>query len=101
MNGAVFALAFNAGMALLFAARFAVIALSYHAQRSALGFCAAYVIVALFLIGMVLRAIIWGGARSTIGYELVYQVPFAIAAVLTAVTAVRVGRSRSLSLRRA
>jgi diguanylate cyclase (GGDEF)-like protein len=148
MNGAVFALAVNAGMALLFAASFAVIALSYRAQRNALGFCAAYVIgaltpisellvrfsgmtslfmvtsyasffgsllvmaaaleafrgrprswgviAALFLIGMVLRAIIWGGARNTIGYELVYQLPFAIAAVLTAVTAVRVGRSRSL-----
>lgn len=148
MNGAVFALAVNAGLALLFAASFAVIALSYRAQRSALGFCAAYVIGALtpisellvrfssmtslfmvtsyatflgsllmltvaleafhglrrswrviatlFLTGMVLRAIIWGGTRNTIGYEIVYQLPFAVAAVLTAVMAVRVGRSRPL-----
>ncbi|WEJ97888.1 MAG: GGDEF domain-containing protein [Candidatus Sphingomonas phytovorans] len=150
MNGAVFALAVNAGMALLFAASFAVIALSYRAQRSALWFCAGFamgaltpvsellvrfsdvpdpfvvtsyatflaslllmtaglqsfhgqrrawgVIATLFLLGMALRATIWGGARNTIAYELVFQVPFAIAALLASLTAFRVGRSKPLYL---
>ena len=45
MSGAVFALFVNAGVAILFAASFAIIAISYR-QRAAWGFCAS------FLLGM-------------------------------------------------
>jgi diguanylate cyclase (GGDEF)-like protein len=148
MNGAVFALATNAGVALLFSACFAVIALSYRRQRAALWFAGSYgigvltpvsellvrfsdtpgifvaisyasflagllamsaalaafhgrrphwgAIGTIFAIGIAVRALIWGGTRNNLAYELAYQFPFSVAALLGCATLLRVERPRTL-----
>ncbi|MEO9130321.1 MAG: GGDEF domain-containing protein, partial [Sphingomonas sp.] len=148
MNGAIFALLVNIGVAVLFAAAFAVVAATYRQQRAALWFCASYmmgmltpasevlihftgvktpfmissyvcflasqllmvagltvlygrrprwgVIATIFAVGMVVRAVIWGGTRSTLPYEMVFQFPWVVISLLMCVTIVQGERLKKL-----
>ncbi|WP_230768904.1 GGDEF domain-containing protein [Sphingomonas sp. Leaf4] len=48
---------------------------------------------AILLLGVVIRAGIWGGPRNTLWYELCFQAPFATASALSAVVAQRMART--------
>lgn len=139
MDGAVYALLLNTLVALLFAASFAVIRLSYPGQDQTTWFCVAFLIGMLtplselgvrfgdhqiffmaasyatlllsflalamglaafsgqrlpwrtaggiFAFGIISRVAIWGGTRDNLGYEIVYQAPFAAGAVLGTIVA--------------
>ncbi|MDO9488694.1 MAG: hypothetical protein Q7J32_10000, partial [Sphingomonadaceae bacterium] len=144
MTGAIFSMAVNIGIALLFAGSFAALATVFRAQRQALWFALAFAVgaltplsemlvrltdhpqifsaasyatslaamlligfafarfrgvpagpavpLAIFGLGILLRAAIWGGERSTMPYELFYQMPHAVACAWTVTVMLRVPR---------
>jgi diguanylate cyclase (GGDEF)-like protein len=53
-------------------------------------------ILAILLGGSIVRTLIWGGQRDALPYELAYQLPFAAAALLNGVMALRIGMRRPL-----
>lgn len=148
MTGAIFSMAVNVGIALLFAGSFAALATIFRARRQGLWFALAFAIgaltplseilvrltdhphifsalsyatslaallligyafarfrqapvrvwvpLAIFGTGLLLRAAIWGGERSTMPYELLYQTPPAIACAWTVTVMLRVPRASTL-----
>jgi len=52
--------------------------------------------IAIFGAGLLLRAAIWGGERSTMPYELFYQMPHAVACAWTVMVMLRVPRASTL-----
>ena len=48
--------------------------------------------LAIFVVGVVLRAAIWGGERSTLPYELAFQAPMAVACAWTVAVTLSVAR---------
>lgn len=148
MTGAIFSMAVNIGIALLFAGSFAALATIFRAQRQGLWFALAFAVgaltplseilvrltdhpqllsalsyatslaallligysfarfrqapvgagvpLAIFAAGLLLRAAIWGGERSTMPYELFYQTPPALACAWTVTVMLRVPRASRL-----
>ncbi len=144
MTGAIFSMAVNVGIALLFAGSFATLALAFRAQRQALWFALAFSVGALtpisemlvrltrypdlfsatsygtslaamlligygfarfcggpreigipltlYVTGVALRVATWGGPRSTMPYELIYQLPLALACIWTTSLMLRTAR---------
>lgn len=142
MTGAIFSMAVNVGIALLFAGSFAALASLFRARRQAFWFAAAFAVgsltplsemlvrlsgypqlfaatsyatslaamtligvgfarfrqvrvdaavpLLLFAAGTASRALIWNGERSTLVYELIFQLPLAAACAWTVALMLRV-----------